>query len=661
MKKVWTILFLVAAMLLAGCRSTSASRSANAQGAVAAPQRSYFWDKDLRPAQTAPAKPAEVQRAEKPKPAVETAQPALTLTKPPAPMKTTLADAKTAPAAKIAAADAKTVPAEVKAAPARDTKDTTAGKETAKEAKTMKPTEPVRKAQMPVSQPDVITTSIEEAQPAMTDLEPPAGLYEKTTPFGPGLVSVDDMGGRTLSIVYPRQDYGIVQIDKTMPNEVRLNQPFTYTLRVTNLTETMLTDVSITETLSKEFSFKGAEPSPKTEDNKLLWEIDSLGPKASKDIKITGVASGTKQLEHCTAITHTIRDCAVVQVVEPTLELVKVVPAEALLCEPIAVEFVVTNTGTGAAQNVEITDTLPAGMQTADGKDKVSLDAGTLAAGESRRFSVKLRATKTGAYINKAVATSATGLRVESEATLLTVRQPVLTISKSGPQRQYLGRPVSYEITIVNKGDGPARNTTVEDVIPPSVAGVEATPGAQFSTSKLIWEIGTLEPNGSKKVRVSYVPTREGEVMATASATAYCAETVTDSAKTIVTGIAATRIEVVDLEDPVEIGGTTTYVITASNQGSASDRNIRIACTLDDKMQYVSSAGATAGSLMGKTVSFAPLNTLEPKAKAIWRIVVRGTRPGDALLKTILHTDALTLPVEENEATHIYQPSANGK
>jgi len=144
-------------------------------------------------------------------------------------------------------------------------------------------------------------------------------------------------------------------------------------------------------------------------------------------------------------------------------------------------------------------------------------------------------------------------------------------------------------------------------------------------------------------------------VMATASASAYCADTVTDSAKTIVTGIAASRLDLIDLEDPVEVGTTTTYVITVSNEGSAADRNVRIACMLDDKLQYVSSAGATAGSIMGKTVSFAPLHTLEPKAKATWRVVVKGVRAGDVLFKATMYTGELALPVEATEATHIYQ------
>jgi uncharacterized repeat protein (TIGR01451 family) len=360
-------------------------------------------------------------------------------------------------------------------------------------------------------------------------------------------------------------------------------------------------------------------------------------------------------VEATTSITHTVRDTAVLKVVEPSLELRKIVPAEALLCEPVQVDFIVTNTGTGSAQGVQIIDNLPAGLQTVDGKTKVTLDVGMLAAGESRRFSTKLRANRTGAYVNKAIVTSSAGLKAESEVTTINIRQPVLTLVKSGPKRQYLGRSVTYELTVTNKGDGPAQNTTVEDVVPPGVTGIEATSGSQFSGSKLVWELGTLEPNASKKVRVSYTPTKEGEVMATATASAYCAEPVSDSIRTLVTGIAAPHLEVMDLEDPVEIGGTTTYVITVTNEGSAADNNVRLVCSLDDKVQYVSSAGATPGSIMGKTVSFAPLRNIEPKTKATWRVIVRGSQPGDVRFKVAMHTDQLSLPVEVTEATHVYQ------
>ena len=599
MKKVLTISFLVCAMLLSGCEvSDSAQSSGQTRPAVARSGRSYFWDKDLRPTLAVPprreAQPIEVQEV----------------------------DAQLA-----------------------SQQEATGGLYI----------EPETPAETPEPEAKVVTASVEDLKPVTTPVAAPATSYSEKVAIGPDLVAVDENGANALSMTYPRVDYGIIQVDKTMPQEVRLNAPFAYLIKVTNLTDMMLTDVAITETLSKEFEFKGSEPTAQSENNKLVWEIDSLGPKASKSIRITGMATGPNPLEHCTAITHTIRDCAMVKVVEPTLELQRSAPSEAVLCEPIPVDYVVTNTGTGAAQNVQIVDTLPVGLQTTDGKGKVVLDAGTLIAGESRRFSIKLRATKTGAYVSRAIATSASGLRAESESTMTSVRQPILSITKSGPQRQYLGRAVTYEITVLNKGDGPARDTMVEDLIPPGVSSIEATAGAQTAGSKLVWELGTLEPNASKTVRVSYTPMKEGEVMATATATAYCTETVTDSAKTSITGIPASRLQVIDLEDPVEVSHTTTYLITVVNEGSAADSNVRIVCTLDDKVQYVSSAGATAGSLMGKTVNFAPLRTLEPKAKATWRVVVRGARAGDVRFKVSMHTDQLALPIEHTEATHIYE------
>ncbi|HPC95596.1 MAG TPA: hypothetical protein PLU87_11680 [Sedimentisphaerales bacterium] len=599
MKKVLTISFLTCAVLLSGCEvSDSSQGSGQTRPAVSRSGRSYFWDKDLRPTLTVPtrreARPTETQDVE-----------------------AELASEQEVPAGLYI--------------------------------------EPEAPAQTPEPQAKVVTATVEDLKPVKTPVTTPAPSYSPKVAIGPDLVAVDESGANALSMTYPRADYGILQVDKTMPQEVRLNAPFAYVIKVTNLTDMMLTDVSITETLSNEFEFKGSEPTAQNENNKLVWEIDSLGPKASKSIRITGVATGSNPLEHCTAITHTVRDCAMVKVVEPTLELGRVAPAEAVLCEPIPVDYVVTNTGTGAAQNVQIVDTLPVGLQTTDGKGKVILDAGTLIAGESRRFSIKLRATKTGAYVSKAIATSASGLRAESESTLTNVRQPILSITKSGPQRQYLGRAVTYEITVLNKGDGPARDTMVEDLIPPGVSSIEATAGAQTAGSKLVWELGTLEPNASKTVRVSYTPMKEGEVMATATATAYCADTVSDSAKTTITGIPASRLQVIDLEDPVEVSQTTTYLITVVNEGSAADSNVRIVCTLDDKVQYVSSAGATAGSIMGKTVNFAPLRTLEPKAKATWRVVVRGARAGDVRFKVSMHTDQLALPIEHTEATHVYE------
>ena len=187
------------------------------------------------------------------------------------------------------------------------------------------------------------------------------------------------------------------------------------------------------------------------------------------------------------------------------------------------------------------------------------------------------------------------------------------------------------------------------------VTSIKATTGAKLSGSRLIWQLGTLAPGASRNVRVSYMPTRAAELASSISVTAYCADTVTASAKTLVSGIAGVLLEVGDIEDPVQVNGSTTYVITVTNQGSAVGTNIRITCALEENERYVSSSGPTVGTLEGNTVNFAPLASLAPRTKATWNVVVTAVKPGDIRFKVIMNTDQLTRPVEETEATHLYE------
>lgn len=471
----------------------------------------------------------------------------------------------------------------------------------------------------------------------------------------PELIALGTAGSYTVSIVYPSVEYGVIRVDKTMPKEVPLNRPFNYSINITNLIDVTLTDVIIAETLPKGFSFTGAAPIPERNADSLVWLLARLEPRTSQQITVSGMAIDTYGLEYCTTITHVARACANIEVVQPRLEILKVTPLEVLLCDSIPVEFVVTNAGTGLAQNVKIVDALPTGLRTVDGKSTLVLDAGNLTAGQSRKLTAELRATQIGTYISKATASSASGLKAESPSATITVRQPVLEIVKIGPDLLYLGRSLSYEILVTNKGNGLAKDTVVEDSIPLGVTSVEATAGAEFSGQKLIWRLGTLAPGESKNVRVSFLPTQVGELTSNAIASAYCAGSVAAYSRTSIAGIPAVRLEVVDLQDPIEVGGETTYLIAVTNQGSAPDTNIRIVCTLEEKIQYVSSTGATVGSMMGRTVSFAPLRSLEPMAKATWRVVVRGVRPGGVRFKVTMNTDQLVRPVEETEATHLYK------
>ena len=479
---------------------------------------------------------------------------------------------------------------------------------------------------------------------------------EKPFAFEPEPVVVSEPTTSVVSMTYPWPECGIVQLDKIMPTEVELNRTFDYIIKVTNLTDTMLTGIVITEELPDNFKFMSANPAVEEDSNKLVWQINSLGPQASKQMIVSGAATYMEPLEHrTTVITPVIPSRAIAKVVQPRLELTRTAPAEVLLCDPIPVIFVVTNSGTGSARNVKIIDTLPAGLRTIDGKSKLVFDVGTLTESQSRQFSIELRAIKTGRHVSTAVASSSTGLTSESATTTTTVNLPVLTITNVGPKKQYLDRTLTYEITVANTSDALAKNTVIEDSIPEGVTLIDTSAGAKISDSKIIWEVGTLIPHSSRKVRVSYLPTKAGTLTNIATATAYCSEVVTASVETQVTGISAVSLEVVDLDDPVRVGGRATYLINVTNQGSAAATNVRITCILENNIRYISSSGATVCSTERQMVKFLPLSNLAPKAKADWRVVVEAVKPGDVRFKVVMNTDQLTRPVEEAEATHIYE------
>ena len=111
----------------------------------------------------------------------------------------------------------------------------------------------------------------------------------------------------------------------------------------------------------------------------------------------------------------------------------------------------------------------------------------------------------------------------------------------------------------------------------------------------------------------------------------------------------------VDLEDPIEIDKEEIYLIVATNQGSADATGIRIACDIEDCYEYVSSAGATEGSFADGRLTFVPLPRLAPKAQATWRVTLKSTKAADTRFKVSMTSDQLTRPVEETEATNIYQ------
>jgi len=465
-----------------------------------------------------------------------------------------------------------------------------------------------------------------------------------------------DWSHSTIAVPTGDKSSSVILLDRAAPAEVSVGQPFNADITVTNLTANPLNAVMVTDQCAANFKLDSSDPATvKAASGINQWSIGTLGPHESKVIKIRGSASDLGVMKNCMSVTYDQNTCLAINVVQPKLDLVSTAPVEVLKCDNIPVKYVVTNSGTGTARNVVIRNNLPDNALTSDGKKSVMATVGDLPAGESRTINAILRATDLNKITNSSTATADGNLKSDASTDTL-VKAPILQLTSSGTERIYAGRQATIDLTLTNKGTGDARDAILENIIPAGATFVSATSRATADKDgKIVWNVGTIKPGDSVKASVTYRAESMGTLEDVANAKAYCATQTTASVKTRVEGLAAILLEMVDANDPIEIGNVETYIVTITNQGSVPNTHVKVVCELESSMEFSSCSGATSGTSDGKVVTFEALGSLAPKAKAVWTVKVKAVKEGDVRFKTVLTSDQLTRPVEKTEATTFYK------
>ncbi len=450
-----------------------------------------------------------------------------------------------------------------------------------------------------------------------------------------------------------------IGIAKSAPATAVVGETFRYDIVVQAGGDTASRGVTVTDTLPKGLAYVSSAPAAKVSGRSLSWSLGDMAAGTRKTITVDVRAERTGKFHNCAQVAAEkgslkAEDCADTVVTAPNLALKKTATPKVLKCEPIEYTFTVTNSGDAVAKDVRIVDQLPKGLRTKDGKDSLSFRVAELGPGQSRTFRATVEADRKGRFENTATATAAGGLKAQAKAQTVVV-EPALKVVKTGPDRRFIGRPITWDITVTNTGDGEARDTVLVDDLPAGVEFRSATGGGQASGRTVTWSLGTLAPGASRKVSVTAMPTAAGRLRNVATAQAFCAGAVADTHETSVEGIPAILLEVVDLDDPVEVGGNIRYTITVTNQGSADANDIVITAMLPAEVQYVAGNGPTQASAAGQTVRFAPLARLAPKAKATYQVTVKAVKAKDIRFKVSMVSAQSKEPVEETESTYIYE------
>jgi uncharacterized repeat protein (TIGR01451 family) len=442
-------------------------------------------------------------------------------------------------------------------------------------------------------------------------------------------------------------------VHHVMPREVRANQPYEYQIHVTNITGGTLQNVTVNAGNFQNQTVTATAPAATAgAGGAAQWVIPSLASCRTEVIRVTARADRAGQASSaCVTATFNQTLCNSTNVVEPALAVTKTMtPGEVLICDPINMVIEVRNTGSGAANNVKVRDQLPAGLTTADGRNTLEFDAGTLAAGQSRQFTAQLKATKTGAYQNDAQASADGGLSANSQQASTVVRQPVLTIKAECPAQTLIGRNVTFKYTVCNTGDAVAPGTVVTATVPANTTFVSADGGGAASGGTVTWNVGNLAPRECKTFNVVVRTSGMGEAATNVTANARCAAQVTDTCKTSFSGSADIGTLLTDRDGVVLVGDNHTYIYEVENQGQIDLTNVKGTITLDANTEFVSAQGYTPENVQGKTFVI-NVGTLKPREKRSFTFTVRATRAGDQLQKSVTTSDQTRRGVQDDEYT----------
>jgi uncharacterized repeat protein (TIGR01451 family) len=236
-----------------------------------------------------------------------------------------------------------------------------------------------------------------------------------------------------------------------------------------------------------------------------------------------------------------------------------------------------------------------------------------------------------------------------------------LTITAQGPAKQYVNLRARYFLNVTNTGDAPATNLLVTFTLADKAQFVMASDKGEFLAGKVAWVLGTLRPGESRTVAVEVRATATGELCHKAAALADRGISDQTEVCTAFAGFSGLLLEMVDRDDPIEVGGQTSYPINIKNQGEAPLTNLRIRAIIPDGMMLRRAAGPTdhrVGERLprGQVLQFEPLAKLEPGESKTYEVFVQSNRPGDLRFRVEVNADQLKSgPVIEEESTRVYE------
>ncbi len=465
-----------------------------------------------------------------------------------------------------------------------------------------------------------------------------------------------------------------VTLETVCPESVVFGQEFRYDLIIRNQGSSAASGIRVEDELPAGTKYISSDPPAEINGERLTWAIGSLDAGAEKRLSVHVKPTTEGEIRSRATVTSSASADARTRVTRPRVA-VSVVGSE--LCragEETVFQIKLANSGTGPAQRMVLQAHLSEGLLHPQGL-KIEAELANLPAGETKTIPLKVIAGKAGLQWCQ-ITVAVEGASDATAKASVNVVEPLLQITQTGPGRCLVRAEPTYEIALSNPGTASTDPITLYAVLPEGFDFVDASESGSFNATNraVIWKLSGLAAGGNKSFSLKLRATTAGDGLLRTMAQAI-PEQPTGAvgaggipakpngrpleAKTETTiraeGVAAVRFQLIDLDDPVEVGKEAVYEIRVANQGTGPCTNVQLVAALAEGAVFTGSSGPTQVKAQGQHLMFEAIPTIPVKGEVVFRVKVRGGLAGDVRFRVQLTSDQVRTPVIKEESTRFYK------
>lgn len=444
-----------------------------------------------------------------------------------------------------------------------------------------------------------------------------------------------------------------LQIEKIAPQQAVIGEPLVYSIVIRNVGGSPAQEVTVEDRIPRGARLEGTIPQAVLSNGKLVWELGTVLPGQERKIQLKVVPIESGEIGSVAKVSFAAAVSASIRITAPKLTMSLEAPQEALVGERIVYRFVIANEGEGEAKSVILRALLPDGLKHPGGND-IEYEVGALAAGARRTVDLSLTATAVG-KLTPVTLISNEGKRHAEMQSNLNVIESRIQITRTGPERRFVGRPGNYVTKISNPSSRPLKDIVIKETIPAGVELAMMPQGGQWLANQrtIVWNVDSLAPGESRDLVSQLVPAEAGSHQGTiiaADASGNQAEVATLlDAK----GFSDLDVDLSAKQRVVSVGDQVSFRLKLRNDGTAAASNVRTRFEVPAGFEIVNANGPVTWETEGNAVQFASLEQLAVNGEQQFDVVLVATAAGNRKVTVTLESADYDQPVITEEPVRV--------